>query len=588
MLLQTQRQLERLIREGLMHVAKNKQLDCQTLPVPRLERPKVAEHGDVATNIAMQIAKSWKMNPKELAGELVKEIELLDAQKEVISSLEIAGPGFINLRLSSTVKQSVIQHILGQGPLFGIEHPKDEPPVLIEFVSANPTGPLHVGHGRQAALGDILASVIQTQGRKVHREFYYNDAGVQIQNLAISTQARINGLEPGMEGWPENAYNGLYIKDIADAYLSGQTISAADLAPVIASKDPQDLENIKRFAVAYLRQEQDIDLKALGVHFDEYYLESSLYLDGGVESIVADLTKQGKTYDLDGALWLRTTDDGDDKDRVMKKTDGTFTYFVPDVAYHASKWARGYHEVINIQGSDHHGTIARVRSGVQGVASQRGWEIPKDYPHYVLHKMVTVLKNGEEVKISKRAGSYVTVRDLIEWSGGVQEGLSETERLAALQKGKDAVRFFLISRKADTEFVFDIDLALQQNDENPIFYVQYAHARICSILRQWAGDETILKTAQLEKLEGRAADDLMRRLSEYPQMLTDAARDLTPHSVAFYLRDLAADFHSFYNSDRVLVDDEVLKMARLALLLATKQVIANGLRILGVNAPEQM
>ena len=588
MLLQTQRQLERLIHEGLMQVAKNKQLDHQTLPVPRLERPKVAEHGDVATNIAMQIAKSWKMNPKELAGELVKEIEQLDAQKEVISSLEIAGPGFINLRLSCTVKQSVIQHILEQGPLFGIELAKDEPPVLIEFVSANPTGPLHVGHGRQAALGDILASVIQTQGRKVHREFYYNDAGVQIQNLAISTQARINGLEPGMDGWPENAYNGLYIKDIADAYLNGQTISAADLAPVIASKDPKDLENIKRFAVAYLRQEQDIDLKALGVHFDEYYLESSLYLDGGVESIVADLTKQGKTYDLDGALWLRTTDDGDDKDRVMKKTDGTFTYFVPDVAYHASKWARGYHEVINIQGSDHHGTIARVRSGVQGVASQRGWEIPKDYPHYVLHKMVTVLKNGEEVKISKRAGSYVTVRDLIEWSGGVQEGLSETERLAALQKGKDAVRFFLISRKADTEFVFDIDLALQQNDENPIFYVQYAHARICSILRQWAGDEAILKIAQLEKLEGRAADDLMRRLSEYPQMLTDAARDLTPHSVAFYLRDLAADFHSFYNSDRVLVDDQVLKSARLALLLATKQVIANGLGILGVNAPEQM
>ena len=588
MLVQTQRHLERLIHDGLMQVAQKQQLNQDNLPIARLERPKVAEHGDVATNIAMQIAKSWKMIPKDLANYLVQEIEQLDPRKEIISSLEIAGPGFINIRLSNVVKQSVVQQILNQGQSFGILPPQEEPPVLIEFVSANPTGPLHVGHGRQAALGDILASVIQTQGRKVHREFYYNDAGVQIQNLAISTQARINGLEPGMEGWPENAYNGMYIKDIALAYLAGQTISAADLAPVVATKDPDNLENIQRFAVAYLRQEQDIDLKALGVHFDEYYLESSLYLDGSVEKIVADLAKLGKTYELDGALWLRTTDDGDDKDRVMKKTDGTYTYFVPDVAYHASKWARGYHSVINIQGSDHHGTIARVRSGIQGVATQRSWDVPKDYPQYILHKMVTVLKNGEEVKISKRAGSYVTVRDLIEWSGGVNDNLSETDRQAALQKGKDAVRFFLISRKADTEFVFDIDLALQQNDENPIFYVQYAHARICSILRQWAGDESALKTVTLEKLASKAADDLMRRLSQYPQMLTDAAKDLTPHSVAFYLRDLAADFHSFYNSDRVLVEDEELKNARLALLLATKQVVANGLGILGVNAPEKM
>ncbi len=588
MLVQTQRHLERLIHDGLMQVAQKQQLNQDNLPIARLERPKVVEHGDVATNIAMQIAKSWKMIPKDLANYLVQEIEQLDPQKEIISSLEIAGPGFINIRLSNVVKQSVIQQILNQGQSFGILPPQEEPPVLIEFVSANPTGPLHVGHGRQAALGDILASVIQTQGRKVHREFYYNDAGVQIQNLAISTQARINGLEPGMEGWPENAYNGMYIKDIALAYLAGQTISAADLAPVVATKDPDNLENIQRFAVAYLRQEQDIDLKALGVHFDEYYLESSLYLDGSVEKIVADLAELGKTYELDGALWLRTTDDGDDKDRVMKKTDGTYTYFVPDVAYHASKWARGYHSVINIQGSDHHGTIARVRSGIQGVATQRSWNVPKDYPQYILHKMVTVLKNGEEVKISKRAGSYVTVRDLIEWSGGVNDNLSETDRQTALQKGKDAVRFFLISRKADTEFVFDIDLALQQNDENPIFYVQYAHARICSILRQWAGDDSALKTVPLAKLASKAADDLMRRLSQYPQMLSDAAKDLTPHSVAFYLRDLAADFHSFYNSDRVLVEDEELKNARLALLLATKQVVANGLGILGVNAPEKM
>jgi len=324
------------------------------------------------------------------------------------------------------------------------------------------------------------------------------------------------------------------------------------------------------------------------VKFDCYYLESSLYSDGSVEAVVSDLQSINKSYESEGALWLRTTEDGDDKDRVMRKSDGGYTYFVPDVAYHASKWSRGFTHVINIQGSDHHGTIARVRSGIQGVAQKRGWNIPKDYPQYVLHKMVTVMKGGEEVKISKRAGSYVTVRDLIEWSGGVSEETPASERDDAIRKGRDAVRFFLISRKADTEFVFDIDLALKQNDENPVFYVQYAHARICSILRQWAGDEASLKNVALDGLNSPASDTLLRRLAEYSDMLTDAAKEMTPHSVAFYLRDLAGDFHTFYNADRVLVDDEALRLARLALLSAAKQVIANGLAILGVSAPEKM
>jgi arginyl-tRNA synthetase len=304
--------------------------------------------------------------------------------------------------------------------------------------------------------------------------------------------------------------------------------------------------------------------------------------------VVSDLKEIGKSYDSEGALWLRTTDDGDDKDRVMRKSDGSYTYFVPDVAYHASKWSRGFTHVINIQGSDHHGTIARVRSGIQGVAQKRRWDIPKDYPQYVLHKMVTVMKGGEEVKISKRAGSYVTVRDLIEWSGGVSESTPENELPDAIRRGRDAVRFFLISRKADTEFVFDVDLALKQNDENPVFYVQYAHARICSILRQWAGDESLLANASLTCLTSAASDSLLRRLAEYPDLLTDAARDMAPHAVAFYLRDLASEFHSFYNADRVLVDDEEIRLARLALLSATKQVIANGLGILGVSAPNKM
>jgi arginyl-tRNA synthetase len=365
-------------------------------------------------------------------------------------------------------------------------------------------------------------------------------------------------------------------------------VAAADGQPVHADGDINNIESIRQFAVAYLRKEQDIDLNSFGVQFDCYYLESSLYSDGSVASVVSDLAAVGKSYEAEGALWLRTTDDGDDKDRVMKKSDGSYTYFVPDVAYHASKWSRGFTHVINIQGSDHHGTIARVRSGIQGVAQKRSWDIPKDYPQYVLHKMVTVMKGGEEVKISKRAGSYVTVRDLIEWSGGVTPEMNDAERQDAIRRGRDAVRFFLISRKADTEFVFDVDLALKQNDENPVFYVQYAHARICSILRQWAGDENSLKSASLLALDSQASNMLLTRLSEYSEVLAEAAKDMTPHSLAFYLRDLASDFHTFYNADRVLVDEENIRLARLALLLATKQVIANGLAILGVSAPEKM
>jgi len=473
--------------------------------------------------------------------------------------------------------------VLTAGSKFGELAPGCNPTAsaMIEFVSANPTGPLHVGHGRQAALGDALANLLATQGIKVHREFYYNDAGVQIANLALSVQARLNGLKPGDATWPEQAYNGEYIAEIATAYKTSPAYRA-DLPST------EKIEAIRQFAVAYLRHEQDIDLKTFGVKFDCYYLESSLYTDGGVAQIVQDLQSIGKTYEADGALWLKSTDDGDDKDRVMRKSDGTYTYFVPDVAYHASKWQRGFAKVINVQGSDHHGTIARVRSGLQGVAQKRGWDIPKTYPEYVLHKMVTVMRNGEEVKISKRAGSYVTVRDLVEWSGGITPEMSPAERDLALQRGRDAVRFFLISRKADTEFVFDIDLALQQNDENPVFYVQYAHARISSILQQWDGQISDLKSADLSLLQSKASDHLLRRLAEYPEVLTDAAADLAPHALAFYLRDLAGDFHTFYNADRVLVDDQALKLARLALLSATRQVLQNGLKVLGVSAPAKM
>jgi len=586
--------LEILLADCVKQVAQALKGDADVAfvaPAITLERPKVAAHGDVACNVAMQLAKPLGSNPRQLAEKIVAAISAHPAAQGLVDAAEIAGPGFINLRLTAAAKQAVIGAVLAQGRAFGASTREQGKRVLVEFVSANPTGPLHVGHGRQAALGDALSNVLGSQGYAVHREFYYNDAGVQIGNLAVSTQARARGLKPGDAGWPEAAYNGEYIADIARDYLNGETVAAKDGEPVKGRGDVEDLEAIRKFAVAYLRHEQDMDLQAFGVKFDRYYLESSLYTEGRVEKTVDALIKAGMTYEQEGALWLRTTDDGDDKDRVMRKSDGTYTYFVPDVAYHVTKWERGFTKVINIQGSDHHGTIARVRAGLQGLHIG----IPKGYPDYVLHKMVTVMRDGQEVKISKRAGSYVTVRDLIEWSGGAAPGSEVSpDQLdeAMITRGRDAVRFFLISRKADTEFVFDIDLALKQNDENPVYYVQYAHARICSVLNEWksrhGGDTAQLPGADLSQLSSKQAESLMQKLAEYPDMLTHAANELAPHAVAFYLRDLAGEFHSFYNAERVLVDDEAQRNARVALLAATRQVLENGLAMLGVSAPAKM
>jgi len=545
-----------------------------------LERPRDPSHGDLACNIAMQLAKPLKKNPRELAQAIVAS--LLADKGALIESAEIAGPGFINLRIAAAAKRKVVNIILAEGEQYGKGKAGAGKKVMVEFVSANPTGPLHVGHGRQGALGDALSSLLEAQGYEVTREFYYNDAGVQIGNLALSVQARAKGFKPGDAQWPEAAYNGDYIADIAVDFLAKKTVSASDGAPVTASGDADDIESIRKFAVTYLRHEQDLDLQAFGVRFDNYYLESSLYTEGKVEAAVQALIKAGKTYEQDGALWLSTTGYGDDKDRVMKKSDGTYTYFVPDVAYHITKWQRGYGKAINVQGSDHHGTIARVRAGLQAV----GLDIPQGYPDYVLHKMVTVMKNGEEVKISKRAGSYVTLRDLIEWSAGDAADDESGER--DLTRGRDAVRFFLISRKADTEFTFDVDLALSQSDENPVYYVQYAHARICSVFAQWGGEETTLVNADLAPLTSPREAALLTRLAEYPEMLQKALDELGPHQVAFYLRDLAAELHSYYNAERVLVDDESTRMARLALLSATRQVLRNGLALIGVSAPSRM
>ncbi len=528
------------------------------------ESPKAAAHGDLACTAAMQLAKPLKRNPREVAEALRADLMARDPFRRWVDAIEIAGPGFLNIRLKPAAKQAVVREVLAAGPCFG-QQPSNGQRMMVEFVSANPTGPLHVGHGRQAALGDAICNLYASQGWQVHREFYYNDAGVQIATLATSTQLRIQGIKPGDPQWPEAAYNGDYIQDIAHDFLAKKTVKSDD-REYTASGDPQDLDGIRLFAVAYLRHEQDLDLTAFDVRFDHYYLESSLYTSGKVDAAVQRLREAGKTYEQDGALWLKSTDYGDDKDRVMRKGDGTYTYFVPDVAYHITKWERGFTKVVNIQGTDHHGTIARVRAGLQAA----GVGIPQGYPDYVLHTMVRVMRGGQEVKISKRAGSYVTLRDLIEWTS------------------KDAVRFFLLSRKPDTEYVFDVDLALAQNNDNPVYYVQYAHARICSVLAAWGGDVTRLKDVDLSPLDSAPAQALMLVLARYPAMLTAAATDFAPHDVTFYLRELAAAYHSYYDSERILVEDESVKNARLALVAACAQVLHNGLAVLGVSAPRKM
>jgi arginyl-tRNA synthetase len=552
-----------------------------------LERPKQADHGDLACNLALQLAKALRRNPREVAQALVDAVRASPAGA-LLESAEIAGPGFVNLRLSGAAKREVLGRVLAEGARFGLALPGESPGrVLVEFVSANPTGPLHVGHGRQAALGDAISALLEAVGWQVQREFYYNDAGAQIANLALSVQGRARGIGPDDEGFPKDGYRGDYIADIARDYMAGVTVSAQRIDPVTGRADPDDLEAIRAFAVACLRHEQDLDLQAFGVHFDVYYLESSLYADGKVEGVVEGLARTGHSYEQDGALWLRSTDYGDDKDRVMRKSDGGYTYFVPDVAYHVTKWGRGFTKAINVQGSDHHGTIARVRAGLQALDIG----IPKGYPDYVLHKMVTVMRGGEEVKISKRAGAYVTLRDLIEWSGGIgpdgapPEGVSRED---ALRRGRDAVRFFLTSRKADSEFVFDVDLALSRSDENPVYYVQYAHARICSVLAQGGMGEAALHGADRSLLAGPREFALMARLAEYPEVLRTAAEELAPHALAFWLKDLAAEFHGYYNAERFLVDDAAMRAARLSLLLAVRQVLRNGLALIGVSAPERM
>ena len=549
--------IERLRADGL--------LPPGDAPAFVVERTRSRDHGDFATNAALLLAKPAGRKPRDVATALVAAL----SPDAAVAKVEIAGPGFINFFLGPAAYAAEVRAVLDTGGAYGRNAGGAGRTAGVEFVSANPTGPLHVGHGRAAAVGDCIARVLDANGWKVAREFYYNDAGAQINNLALSVQARARGKRPDDEGWPEDGYRGEYIRDVAQAYLAGASV-ATDGHTLVGAGDADDLDAIRRFAVAYLRGEQNADLAAFGVAFDVYFLESSLYADGKVDETVRELVAHGHTYEEGGALWLRTTDFGDDKDRVMRKSDGTYTYFLPDVAYHRSKWLRGYERAITELGSDHHGSLARVKAGLQALDCG----IPPGWPEYVLHQMVTVMRGGEEVKLSKRAGSYVTLRDLID------------------EVGRDATRWFLIARKSDSQLVFDIDLARAQTNDNPVYYVQYAHARVASVMRQlgergldWDRANGL---ANLARLDGEAEQQVMLELSRYGEVVEAAGANLEPHLIATWLRELAAAFHGWYNTSQFIVDDAGLRDARLALANAVRQALANGLDLLGVSAPESM
>lgn len=527
------------------------------------ERPRNPEHGDLATNVALTLARPLRRAPRQIAEELVARI---DAAAAGVSSAEVAGPGFINFRLRRDYLLDGLREIVARGEAYGRSETGGGRPVMVEFVSANPTGPLHIGHGRQAALGDAIAELLAWVGWKVHREFYYNDAGEQINRLARSVWARYQQHFGRDEPIPEGGYHGDYVTDIA------RELAEQHGPRWVGDDSPEAVEAMRAHAVRVLRAEQNRDLEGFRVFFDEFYLESSLYTEGRVEETIRRLRETGLVYEHEGALWLRTTEFGDDKDRVMVRRNGQPTYFLPDVAYHLTKWERGFHRAINVQGADHHGTTARVRAGLQALG------LPAGYPEYVLHQMVTVVRGGEEVKFSKRAGSYVTFRELYE------------------EVGVDVARYFFLMRRAEAQLVFDLDLALDQSEKNPVYKIQYAHARMHSIFRR-AGVEPAAvdaASAELDRLVEPAEQDLIKRLLRFPELIERAAEQHTPHSVCEYLEELAGAVNSWYHAGnlnpelRVVGVPEPLSRARLVLARAIQLVLRNGLAALGISAPERM
>ena len=530
-----------------------------------LERPRDPEHGEWATNVALTLAGRLRRAPRQIAEEIRAQ---LDLEAAGVTAVEIAGPGFLNFRLSDGAVASVLADILGADDEWGRSEEGEQRRIIVEWVSANPTGPLHAGHGRQAALGDGICTLLSWTGWSVYREFYYNDSGKQMERLGESVWARYQEALGEPAEVPEGGYQGEYIADVAAAFRD------AHGAGFRGDRTPETLGAMQRFAVAALRQVQDRDLNDFGVRFDNHYLESSLYVEGRVDATADRLRETGLVYEHEGATWLRTTEFGDDKDRVMLRGDGTPTYFLPDVAYHLAKWERGFHHAINVQGSDHHGTVARVRAGLRALG------LPEGYPEYVLHQMVRVERDGEEVKFSKRAGSYTTLRDLLD------------------EVGVDVTRYFFLMRKPEGHLVFDLDAALDHSDKNPVFKIQYAHARMHSIFAK-AGVEVDGVQAGGADLEGLSDDherELIKRLSEFPETVSRAAQARAPHVLCDYLEQTAGAVNAWYHAGNpgrnpglaVLTDDPGLRAARLVLARAVLIVLRNGLELLGLSAPTRM
>ncbi len=534
-------------------------------PEVHLERPRDPEHGEWATNVALTLAGRLRRAPRHIAEDIRSRLDL-DAAG--VTAVEVAGPGFLNFRLSDGAVASVLVDILEADAAWGRSDEGERRPIIVEWVSANPTGPLHAGHGRQAALGDGICTLLSWTGWSVYREFYYNDSGKQMERLAESVWARYQEALGEAAEIPDGGYQGEYIADVAAAFREAHGDGFK------GDRTPEALAAMQRFAVAALREVQDRDLNEFGVRFDNHYLESSLYVEGRVDATADRLRETGLVYEHEGATWLRTTDFGDDKDRVMLRGDGTPTYFLPDVAYHLAKWERGFHHAINVQGSDHHGTVARVRAGLRALG------LPEGYPEYVLHQMVRVERDGHEVKFSKRAGSYTTLRDLLE------------------EVGVDVTRYFFLMRKPEGHLVFDLDVALDHSDKNPVFKIQYAHARMHSIFAKAGVDAGAIRAdgADLEGLSDEHERELIKRLSEFPETVARAAQARAPHVLCDYLEQTAGAVNAWYHAGNpsrnpglaVLVDEPGLRAARLVLARAVLIVLRNGLTLLGLSAPTRM
>ncbi len=522
-----------------------------------LERPRGPNHGDVATNLAMQLARRLRQPPRALAEQIVSELQI---DGGLVTKVEIAGPGFINFWIAGSAVAAILSRICDETSEFGKSNQGMGKRVNVEFVSANPTGPLHVGHGRGAALGDAIASLLQVTGHDVVREFYVNDAGVQIDRLAASVWARVQERRGREATIPEGGYHGEYIGELADRLLAEHGSEFADLEPSKA------LEICRAEAVTTQREEQRKDLADFGVTMDVYSSETTLYQSDAIDSTLNALAKANVTYEHEGALWLRSEDFGDEKSRVVRKSDGTYTYLLPDIAYHRAKAERGFDLAIDVWGADHHGYVARMTAALLALG------LPRSFFKAVLVQLVRVMRHGEEVRFSKRAGDYVALRDLVE------------------ETGVDAARYFFLMRRGDSQFVFDIDLATKQSDENPVYYVQYAHTRLCAIFRNGEVDPDSIVGNDVPSDALTASDELelMKQLAEYPKVVEKAAAALEPHRVIAYLEDLARLVHGWYHRHRVLGEAEDVTRARLVLARAAQIVLANGLTLLGIAAPERM